>query len=332
MSTAIALVLFVCSLVFSALASAVLSHRLDQVGTRLRLSEGALGLITALGADSPEIASAITALAGGHHDLGRSVIFGSNIFNLAMLLGLSAVITGSITCRREALLLNAAVAMSITILISVQLFFNIPPVLVGLLLLLVMLPYVLVSVLKPARLQWSWLPNPAAIWFRNAVRGTEVDTREDIRPSSPTWADIAAIGPLLSVVVVGSVGMVRSATVLGTRWGVSEVVIGALVLATLTGIPNVIAAIRLALQNRGSAVVSETFNSNSLNLIVGVYIPTLLVAPTAFSATARLSLWWLLAMTLLTAGIFIVRDSLSRRSGLLLMIVYASFAFVIMLY
>ena len=92
MSTALALCLFFCSLLLSALASAVLSHRLDQVGTRFRLSEGALGLITALGADSPEITPAITALVGGHHDLGRSVIFGSNIFNLAMLLGLSVLI------------------------------------------------------------------------------------------------------------------------------------------------------------------------------------------------------------------------------------------------
>ena len=195
-----------------------------------------------------------------------------------------------------------------------------------------MLPYVLVSALKPERLRWLPLPHQAAKWLRDAVHDTEVDTREDVRPSPPSWADSAAIVPLLAVVVVGSIGLVRAATVLGTRWGASDVVLGALVLAPLTGIPNVVAGIRLALQDRGSAVVSETFNSNSLNLIVGAYMPTLLVALTASSAEARLSLWWLLAMTLLTAGIFTVRGFLSRRSGLVLIIVYGAFAFVIAFY
>jgi cation:H+ antiporter len=51
-----------------------------------------LGIVTALGADSPEIASAITALAAGHSDLGVGVVIGSNIFNLAALLGLSALV------------------------------------------------------------------------------------------------------------------------------------------------------------------------------------------------------------------------------------------------
>jgi cation:H+ antiporter len=54
------------------------------VGHRLRLPPGLIGLVTALGADSPEISFTATAIIGGQHDLGRGVIFGSNIFNVAM--------------------------------------------------------------------------------------------------------------------------------------------------------------------------------------------------------------------------------------------------------
>ena len=53
------------------ISSAVLSHRLDQVGTHLRLSEGLPGLVTALGADWPEIATAVAVL------LGRSTVMPS---------------------------------------------------------------------------------------------------------------------------------------------------------------------------------------------------------------------------------------------------------------
>ena len=94
MSIGTAITLFLGCLVLSAISSAVLSHRLDQVGTHLGLSEGLLGLVTALGADSPEIATAVTALAGAQHDLGSGVIFGSNVFNLAGLFGLGALVAG----------------------------------------------------------------------------------------------------------------------------------------------------------------------------------------------------------------------------------------------
>jgi cation:H+ antiporter len=79
--------LFLGSLFLTALASAVLSKRLDQVGAWLGFSAGLTGLVTALAADSPEIASAVIAQMRGRHDLGIGVIFGSNIFNLASLLG-----------------------------------------------------------------------------------------------------------------------------------------------------------------------------------------------------------------------------------------------------
>ena len=327
-STLVAVTLFLVSLVFGTLASAVLCHRLDQVGTHLGVSEGLLGLITALGADSPEIASAVTALANGQHDLGKSVILGSNIFNLAWLLGFGAVISGRVTCGRETLLLNVGVALWVTGAVAAQFLFDISPAVIGLLIAMVMLPYILVSALKPAQLRWLRVPGSAAIWFRDAVSGTEVDTGDERHPSSPSWADAVAILPLLGMVVLASIGMVRSAAVLGERWGLSQVVIGALVLATLTGIPNVIAAIRLAIQGRGSAVVSETFNSNSLNLIVGAYVPTLFLTSGALSPTARLSLWWLVGITVLTT-ILLLRGSLQRRGGGLLIIVYLAFAFVV---
>ncbi len=50
-----------------------------------------------MGADSPEIATAVTALVSGQHDLSRGVMFESNLFNLAALFGLGAVIAGT-TC------------------------------------------------------------------------------------------------------------------------------------------------------------------------------------------------------------------------------------------
>ncbi len=326
MSSLAAIGLFLGCLVLGALASAVLSHRLDQVGTHLRLSEGLLGLLTALGADSPEIASAVTALVSGQHELGSSVILGSNIFNLASLLGLGAVAAGGVTCGRNTLVLNAGVALWVTGVVALQLLYALPPGVAGPLIAAVMVPYVLVSALRPSHMRWLRVPAPLASWLWEAVTGADVDTGEDRFPPPPSWADTASLLPLLGMVVITSVGMVRTASLLGTRWGVPEIVLGALVLATLTGVPNVIAALRLAVQGRGSAVVSETFNSNSLNLIAGAFLPTLFVAAGPPSATARLTLWWLCGLTVLATLLFLPRDRLGRPGGWLLIAAYAGFA------
>jgi cation:H+ antiporter len=329
MSFASAVVLFLGCLLLATASSAVLSHRLDQVGTHLGLSEGLLGLVTALGADSPEIATAVTALVSGQHDLGGGVIFGSNIFNLAALLGLGALVAGGIACARATLLLNAGVAIAITAVMAWQKLTDGSALIAGVLLAAIMLPYITISALKPSQLRQPFIPSPATRWLQAAVRDAQVDTGDERFPMPPSWADWLAIVPLLAVVVASSIGMVRAATVLGAAYGISDMVLGTLVLATLTGIPNAVAAVRLAVQGRGAAVVSETFNSNSLNLIVGAYLPTLFVSNGPMSASGRATLWWLLGGTVLATILFLRRAVLTRWDGALLILGYAAFAVLV---
>ena len=94
MSSPLAIAVFVAAAALSLGASAVLVVRLERVGARLGLSEALLGLVAALAADTPEVTSAVTALAHGQHDVGTGVVLGSNVFNLAALIGLGAVVAG----------------------------------------------------------------------------------------------------------------------------------------------------------------------------------------------------------------------------------------------
>ncbi len=64
---------------------------------RLRCwAAGLFGVLTTLQANAPELSATVTALAAGHGDAGLGVIFGSNIFNLAAVLGLSPVVAGGV--------------------------------------------------------------------------------------------------------------------------------------------------------------------------------------------------------------------------------------------
>ena len=222
MSITTSAALFLGSLVLTALASAVLAKRLDQLGAWLGFSAGMSGLVTALAADSPEIASAVIAQMSGRHDLGIGVIFGSNIFNLAALLGLGALLAGRIACSRETLLLNAGTAIGVTALVLAQRLYGLSAFAAGLLIAAVMIPYVWVSALKPAQVARLNLPAAVATWLRSAVSATEVETTQGPPPAMPSWADITAIVPLLVMVVLASIWLINAASTLGGRLGWSE--------------------------------------------------------------------------------------------------------------
>lgn len=313
MSEGSAAALFIGSLVLSVLASAVLAKRLDQVGVYLGASAGLTGLITALAADSPEIASAISALTSGRHDLGLGVIFGSNIFNLAALLGLGALVAGPICCPRRTLILNAGASVAVTAIVIAQRLYGLPTVMTGALMAAVVLPYVTVSALKPSHLAPMRLPSAVANALRSAVIGTEVETTEGQPPQPPSWADVTAIAPLLAAVVLASLGLVRAASALGGQWGWSDLTLGALMIASLTGLPNLITAFRLATQGRGAAVVSETYNSNSLNLIFGAFLPTILLPLSVLSPMGHFAMWWMAGTTLLSGALYQVPEVVTRR-------------------
>ena len=330
MSEGSAAALFIGSLVLSALASAVLAKRLDQVGVHLGASAGLTGLVTALAADSPEIASAISALASGRHDLGLGVIFGSNIFNLAALLGLGALAAGPIGCPRRTLVLNAGAALAVTAIVVAQRLYGLPTVMTGVLLAAVTIPYVAVSALKPSHLARMRLPPAFAEALRTAVIGTEVETTEG-QPSPPSWADMTAIAPLLAAVVLASLGLVRAASALGGHWGWSDLTVGALVIASLTGVPNLITAFRLAAQGRGAAVVSETYNSNSLNLIFGAFLPTIFLPLAALSPMGHITMWWMVGTTLLSAALLLRAERLGRLGGLALVASWIGFATIVVM-
>jgi cation:H+ antiporter len=129
----------------------------------------------------------------------------------------------------------------------------------------------------------------------------------------------------LTMIIAGSAGMVQSALALGDRWHVSRAVLGVLILAPLTSIPNAITGVRLGRAGRAAALIGEAFNSNTINLAGGVIIPALLVPLAALDATATLQLAWLVVMTGICLALLADPRGLRRGGALALIAMYAGF-------
>ena len=115
MPVAAEVVAFCLGAAVSLATSYLLVTRLERIGERLGLSEALLGMVAALAADAPEITSAVSALAAHQQKVGAGVIIGSNVFNLAALLGLGALVAGRIALHRKVVLLGGTVALWVAV-------------------------------------------------------------------------------------------------------------------------------------------------------------------------------------------------------------------------
>lgn len=87
---------------------------------RLHVTAGLLGSLVALGAASPELSSAIAALMSGHGEISVSVVLGSYAFNIAGLLGVSALLAKSgVIPGGAGLALNGGAALLVTAIAAV---------------------------------------------------------------------------------------------------------------------------------------------------------------------------------------------------------------------
>jgi cation:H+ antiporter len=342
---------FIVSLTLVIGGSMFVSQSLGRLGTRLNVPEQLLGFIIALCADSPEISASVVSMLSGRPDVAVGVVFGSNLFNLASLIGVTAVIAGSLTVPRASVLLNGCVGMLVTVLAAALVLGSVPPIVAFILLLAILTPYIVLLALQRETITRINLPAAFTRFLVHAAGGVDADAKKiqqasaenegekERKESDPQVrrenreekrrASVAGLAfrifASLTVIVLGSTGLVRSTTALTAGW-LPRSLLGTLVLAALTGIPNLYTAVQLARRQRGSAVVTEAMNSNNLNILVGLAIPSLIFGSlTAKTPGGYLDVWVLLLMTLVVIGMLALRRGIDRMWGIALIAAYLLF-------
>ena len=146
-------------------------------------------------------------------------------------------------------------------------------------------------------------------------------------PDSWSWAWMG--GAALIVIIVTCMGMVRSAVFLSDAWKLNKTILGVVILAVFTGIPDVITAIKLARDGRGTAVMSEALNSNTLNVLFGICLPATLFGVGSLAGQTLFSVWWLLGITAINLALLYATRGFTRTGGALSVGLYAVFVSVV---
>jgi cation:H+ antiporter len=331
MTVGLSFLAFFFGAVVSLFTSWLLVSRLERVGERLALSEALLGMVAAVAADAPEITAAITALVHHQATIGAGVVLGSNVFNLAALLGLGAVVAGRIDLHRKVVLLGGSVAM----LVAVSSLFSVGgqlPVGAGLAIVVAILVPYIVLLGAHRRILGRFGPTTRwAAWLSAAIVEEETELEEAIHPRRGTGRDALLGGAALVVVVAASVAMERGAASLGVHFAVPEIIVGGLVLAAVTSLPNAVSAIYLARRGRGAATLSTALNSNSLNVTAGLLIPAAIIGLANPSGSGLLVAGWYVGLTALTLVLAYSGRGLGHTSGTLIIGTYGLFVVLLLI-
>jgi cation:H+ antiporter len=311
-------------------SSWVLVFRLERVGAALGLSEGLLGMLAALAADAPEITASVTAMAGHQARIGAGVVIGSNVFNLAALLGLAAVLARRIALHRRVIVMEGVVALCVAGTCVAAVAGLIPAALALVLVLCVLVPYLVALGVRHDRLASLGLPASWGRWLGEAIVQEEHELESAIHPQRGGAGDALRAAAAVGVVVVASIAMEQSAARLGSRHAVPEIVVGGLVLAAVTSLPNAVAAVYLARRGRGAATLSTAMNSNALNVAIGLLLPATIVGIGSTSGSATLVAVWYLALTAFALALAYTGRGLRRGHGALIICAYLAFVAVVL--
>ena len=338
----LSILLFIGGLAGVVGGSILLSRYMGPLGRAIGVQDEFLGFLTALGSDSPEITSAVVAMLTGQADVGVGVVFGSNLFNLASLLGLSAVVAGSFAVRRSTVLFNGIVGLAVTIIAALLALNYLLPVVATALTLAIAIAYAAILWMRPEQLRQLPLPESwrgflvdsageSQHHHRQVQQAKDQDEEERARKKrkkrskmglgSAAWRT----GLALIIIITGSTILVKSTSALTSGW-LPHGLLGTLVLAALTGIPNLYTSVRLAMRHRGAAVTTEAINSNTLNILVGLMIPSLVFTGIGAESVAEvLDCLYLVGLTAAAVALAFWGRGLNRVQGAAIIAAYLVF-------
>lgn len=325
---------FVLSLLIAVGASAWFTRRLETLSDLFEWSPGFLSLLGALGANIPNYAASLVAAASGQVVVGVSIIIGSNIYNIAIILGIapfaSPVSSGITLARKEAkdvrVVAGYTLAMMATSGLAVGLLSQKASLTSPLPIFLVSLALIALSLLTLGL--FGLLSSHVLRRLPDAHRLAEMPGETPPHPTNTALNRRAATHSIVEAIIAllvalgGVIVMVQAGQTFARDVHLSPVILGLLVLAVATSLPNTVVAFTLARTGRASACVEEVLSSNSVNVSLGIALPLLFWQSIQSNGLlAFLDMPLMIVLTLI-ASLCALKLRVSRVAGFLLVLVY----------
>lgn len=272
--------------------------------------------VVAFGTSTPELSVSLSAALAGESDLALGNVVGSNIANILLILGLSATVA--------------------PLVVSVQVIRREVPIMIGASLVVLVMSLDgqlgrfdgVVLVVGIGAYTWQ-----SVVASRREVAARAADSG-DVAPAADLRGLLvhllqAAGG--LSLLMVGTKGVVDGATAMATAMGVSDLLIGLTVVAVGTSLPEAATSVVATLRGQRDLAVGNAVGSNIFNVLAILGLTTL-VHPMAVPVEVLVfDLPMMLAVAVACLPVFFTGGTIARWEGWVFVAYYAAYVVYLVL-
>ncbi|WP_405291700.1 calcium/sodium antiporter [Methanobrevibacter sp.] len=298
----IQVVLLLVGFVFLIKGSDMFVDGASSIASLLKIPTVIVGLtIVAFGTSAPEAAVSITSSITGNNAMAVSNVIGSNMFNLLMVIGVSALLS-------ELLMEKSVLDQDLPFLVGITLLFaafivinwNISSI-EGIILLIILAIYLYFVI-------------------RNAMKSSDAQQVE--KPKLTTKKSILFMIIGLIGIVLGGDLVVDSASYIAIAFGMSETLVGLTIVAIGTSLPEFVTSLTALKKGENQLVIGNVIGSNIFNILF------VLGASSAISAIPLDSsmLIDVIFMVVVTVICFIfgkTQDKFDKKEGAILILLFA---------
>ena len=282
------------------------------VAQKLKVPSLIIGLtIVAMGTSLPELAVSVTASISGNNALSVSNVVGSNLFNLMVVLGLSAVLN-PIQVAEDTLKKDYpfSVACAIGLLIRGAIGMELGHV-DGIILLVVFVGFIIFQV-------------RAGLKHRKEVIASGAAEEEEEIKDMPYWQAFLFIVGGAAAIKFGGDFVVNSAVDIATAFGLSQTLIGLTIVAMGTSLPELVTSVVAAKKGELDMAVGNVVGSNVFNILMILGVAAA-ISPITFLMENVIDIAILLVFSLITYVFSRTKNVLSKKEGVAMLALYAGY-------
>ena len=278
----------------------------SKLADRFGIPQLVIGLtIAAMGTSLPEAAVSVSAALKGSAEITIGKVVGSNIMNVLVILGLTAVVR-SIAVQKSTVMYEIPFTIFVTALLAILgLMDNQVSRLEGGILWVFMILYLLYL-------------------LHMAKNGQPLEETAEAEENEPVWKMLLMIVVGAVMIVWGSDITVNAATTIAKIFGMSERLIGLTIVAFGTSLPELVTSVTAAIKGKADIAVGNIVGSNIFNILF-VVGTSALITPVVYSAGFMVdSIVAIAAMVLLLLCV-VRKRMLTRPAGVVMLIGYAAY-------
>ncbi len=317
------ILILIAGLVLLVAGAEVLVKGASRIAFMFGLSPLVIGLtIVAYGTSSPELMVSIQSSLAGQPDIALGNVVGSNIFNVLLILGISALITPLVVAQQ-------LIRLDVPILIGVScltLMFGLDGKISrvdGTIFLIGIILYTTFLLLQSRKEH-----NPEVNQeYEREYGGSTARSPQQIA------INIGLVVLGLGLLVLGSKFLVDSSIAIARSFGVSELVIGLTLVAAGTSLPELATSVVASIRGERDIAVGNVIGSNIFNILAVLGGSSLFSADglTVSASALRFDIPVMIAVAVICLPVFITGQLIARWEGLLFLSYYVAYtAYLIM--